>query len=271
MFRYLSNTLKTILPQKVFIFFRMIYRNSINRKDISSLKAIEINESKLEIFNFNIDQIKSTLAEKQLSYSDPSLSWHYHLFAGLKGLYEKKECPINNILEIGTLDGAFTNFLSSLFENSKIYTMDLERNCQEFKATYDRNREDLLDKFIRKRELNLLAENIKFYEKNSIHMNEIFRKIKFDLIWIDGCHLNPQVTIDIINSLNIITDNGIILVDDVIMNENFRSDGYVSNESYRTLNLLEKNNILKNSFFIKRTRPSNYKDLKYISLSQKNI
>ena len=48
---------------------------------------------------------------------------------------------------------------------------------------------------------------------NSVKL--IGEKDKFDLIWVDGAHGNPIVTIDIINSLNILNAEGLIMCDDV--------------------------------------------------------
>ena len=39
----------------------------------------------------------------------------------------------------------------------------------------------------------------------------------YDLIWIDGAHGYPIITIDIVNSLRIINPKGIILCDDIYL------------------------------------------------------
>ena len=49
---------------------------------------------------------------------------------------------------------------------------------------------------------------------NLINSNE-----KYDLIWIDGAHGYPTVTIDIINSLKLINNDGLIICDDVYIKE----------------------------------------------------
>ena len=40
--------------------------------------------------------------------------------------------------------------------------------------------------------------------------------MKFDAIWVDGDHHNPQVTIDLINCTHLIKKDGILCNDDVI-------------------------------------------------------
>ena len=58
---------------------------------------------------------------------------------------------------------------------------------------------------------------------NSVKL--IGEKDKFDLIWVDGAHGNPIVTIDIINSFNILNAEGLIMCDDVwIINPPFGDD-----------------------------------------------
>ena len=50
---------------------------------------------------------------------------------------------------------------------------------------------------------------------------------KFDLIWINDDHLNSQVTMDIINSLNLLNNDIIAFFDDVIINKNFKKIKYI--------------------------------------------
>jgi len=63
--------------------------------------------------------------------------------------------------------------------------------------------------------------------------------------------MNPQVTLDINNSLKLIKDDGIILVDDVVLNKKFKfRQG--NQDSYKTLINLQNLNITKNFFISKR-------------------
>ena len=48
--------------------------------------------------------------------------------------------------------------------------------------------------------LNL--DNILFKSMNSLNICNAFKESSFDLIWIDGDHLYPQVVIDIVNSIS---------------------------------------------------------------------
>ena len=66
-------------------------------------------------------------------------------------------------------------------------------------------------------------------------------KKKYDLIWIDGAHGYPVVCIDIINSLHILKENGLILCDDVCLKLNQSNSDimYSSIATYETLNELK--------------------------------
>ena len=64
----------------------------------------------------------------------------------------------------------------------------------------------------------------------------------FDIIWVDGHHGNPYATIDIMNSLRLIKDDGLIICDDVLISE------YIS--AYDRIILMQPIllNALKNNF-----------------------
>ena len=55
-------------------------------------------------------------------------------------------------------------------------------------------------------------KNLRF---NSTKLIKEFTDIKFDIFWIDGDHYNPQVTMDILNSMQLAHENSIICVDDI--------------------------------------------------------
>jgi hypothetical protein len=264
MIKIISKILKKLLPLPHYLQVKKIYdifRNYKSRNyDLS--KDLDYNENLLISLKFQIKKIKYRLNKLNYSYQDPMLSWHYHLFAGLKDYFENKNI---NILEIGTFNGQFTNFISEIYEDAQIITIDLNANNKQFLNSY--GREKKLDGYLEFRRKNLFRKNINFIELNSIHIKKYFYEKKFDLIWIDGDHLNPQVTIDIINSLDLLNKDGIICTDDVIMNVKFKKDKFVSNEGFFTLKHLEDNQILKNYYLIKRIRKSNAINKKYISIS----
>ena len=266
MVNFLSQILNRILPAFFYNQIKKIYNLAINFRSINYdlTKDLEYNEKLLTSLKFDIKKIKSTLNSLRYSYQDKELSWHYHLFIGLKDYFKDKKI---NILEIGTLDGKFTNFISNVYKESKITTIDLDDSNEVFNNSYGRDEKEKKIEFIEKRKNNLQRENINFIKLNSINIKEYFSGKKFDLIWVDGDHLNPQVTIDIVNSLDLLDDNGVICTDDVIMDMKFKTSKYVSNEGFLTLKHFANNNILNNFYLIKRIHKLNYYNKKYVSMS----
>jgi predicted O-methyltransferase YrrM len=232
---------------------------------------LKYNEDLLSSLELDVKFIKSILIKYGLNYHDQDLSWQYHLFAGFKRKFEERNIKIDKILEIGTLNGEFTNFLSEIFPNSEIISIDLNENDHSFTSSYNREDPKKLSKLLEVRKKNLDKKNIKFIIMNSLELRNNFKSNFFDLIWIDGDHFNPQVTIDIFQSLKLIKKNGIICVDDVIKDDdilkNKINNQYVSSESFKTLEYFSNLEYLKTKYLIKRIRGSNLGRKKYISIS----
>ena len=242
----------------------------IIRKILNLLYFQKKNDLKNNIFllkklNFNIDQIKESLRKNGSNdfYSN-NLSWHNHLFAG----FAQTKWEIN-VLEIGTYKGIFTKFLGQIFIKSKIYTCDLKLNSPDFINSYDRDNKLYLNKFLNERKQNLKFKNIFFFELNSFYLLSKFKNKKFDLIWIDGDHLNPQVTFDIFQCIHLLKKNGTICIDDIVAKENFFKKDYISNESYKTLVYLKNKKIIKFDLLVKRMSYRNLFVKKYIAIVRK--
>jgi predicted O-methyltransferase YrrM len=96
---------------------------------------------------------------------------------------------------------------------------------------------------------------------------------EFDLIWIDGAHGYPVVCIDIINSLRLINDGGIIMCDDIFIN-NIQSDKmYKSTAAFETLNELATEKIIDYKLIYKRLdtiNNCNKLNRKFIGVFKKN-
>ena len=167
---------------------------------------------------------------------------------------EDKNRNINDILEIGTFDG-FNSFLfSQLFPSSNIDTIDLSEKDKDFINFY--NRKDTVADFVKDRDYILSkSKNISFFRLNSLRL--LNHKKKYDLIWIDGAHGYPVVCMDIINSLHILKNNGLIICDDIYINKDqIKSDKmYSSIASYETLNELKKENLINFKLVYKRLEP----------------
>ena len=186
-------------------------------------------------------------------------SWHYVIFKLLSLDRDPK-----TILEIGTYKGDFTNYLSRIFPSSIIISIDLPSNEEKFINSYSRKK--IINEFISNRNKNLQPKNIEFIELDSYNLIDVFfGKKKFDLIWIDGDHLNPQVSIDILSSLKLLKSNGLIIIDDVIKEKNY-IDEYVSNESFHLLEKLKSGKIIEFDLIVKRISKNNFYLKKYIAI-----
>ncbi len=162
-----------------------------------------------------------------------------------------KNKSLTDILEIGTFDGFNSLLLSNLFPNSNIDTIDLSETDEDFINFY--NRKDNIRQFIQDRNIILSKnKNINFFPLNSLKL--LNYKKKYDLIWIDGAHGYPFVCIDIINSLHILKENGLILCDDVHLklNQGDSDRMYNSIATYETLNELKKQNLINFRLLYKR-------------------
>ena len=134
-------------------------------KDLSYNRKLLINH------DFNVEKIKLQLDNHDLDYYTYNKSWRYHIFSELSQKYKKI-----NILEIGTLNGDFTSFLSQIFLDSKITSCDLPKDSNEFVSTY--GKEDPLEreKLLKKRKINLDKINIQFLELDSTYLLKHFGK-----------------------------------------------------------------------------------------------
>ena len=194
---------------------------------------------------------KLTLIKKDIDFKsrDSEMSSEHEVIFSSLSLSKNKS--ITDILEIGTFDGFNALLLSNLFPNSNIDTIDLPENDDDFINFY--NRKDNISKFIQDRNIILSKnKNINFYPLNSLKL--LNHKKKYDLIWIDGAHGYPLVCIDIINSLHILKENGLILCDDVFLelNQSNSDTMYSSIATYETLNELKKQNLVNFKLVYKR-------------------
>ena len=228
-------------------------------------KDLKNNEHLISRFGYDKNYIKEVFRKNNLNYHGKQLSWHYHIFAALKKENLK-------ILEIGTYNGEFTRFLSNVYNDSIIYTIDLPENDERFINTYERSELNEREIFLNIRNKNLKNKNIKFIEMDSINLTKKFEEEYFDLIWIDGDHHDPQVSLDIKSSIKLIKKDGIFCCDDIIISPIKEKDNYISTESHYTLDNLEKEKKIKNFYFVKLIRPHNALGRPYtahISLSKK--
>ena len=139
-----------------------------------------------------------------------SIEIKYKIFKAISLKYNNKKIKI---LEIGTLYGVFTSYLSNLFTNSEIYTIDLPHTDKRFYTSYDR--EDKIKNFLEARNKNIQKKNINFIEMDSMNILDKFGENFFDIVFVDGDHKDPVVSLDIFNSFKILKREGFLIVDDL--------------------------------------------------------
>ncbi len=112
-----------------------------------------------------------------------------------------------NILEIGSFEGMSILFFDKYLTVKNLYSVDLEKNENFlFNMKY--------------------LKNINFFNMTS---NDFFKKkldINFDIIYIDGSHYSVDVFNDLINSDPLLKKDGILLIDDLLLDVGIRKKGY---------------------------------------------
>ena len=196
-----------------------------------------------------IKKLISTKKDLDFKLRDSDMSSEHEVIFSSLSLSKNKS--FSDILEIGTFDGFNSLLLSNLFRNSNIDTIDLSETDDDFVNFY--NRKDNIYKFVQDSNIILSKnKNINFSPLNSLKL--LNYKKKYDLIWIDGAHGYPVVCIDIINSLHILKENGLILCDDVCLKLNQSNSDimYSSIATYETLNELKKQDLINFRLIYKR-------------------
>lgn len=267
---FLKTFIKKFLPEKLFLQFITIYQGiklrSLKYIFYQAKHDLTLNEKNFKKLGFKLKKIKVLLKNEKLDYYNAKLSWHYHVFAALKTRNKR----IYNILEIGTHKGQFTNFLAKIFQSSKvkIYTIDLKKTSYDFINSYNRQNKNYRKNFLEERNYNLKNKNIIFKEMNSFDLLKNFNKNYFDLIFLDGDHTNPQVSMDVISAFYLLKRNGILICDDIYLNS---KDNKFNEKShgYEPIKHLDDKYKMKTTYFVKRVLRRNAVMKKYISYSIK--
>ena len=247
MIKRILNNLKTHhkIPQKIFSKFEFAIKKRNYNKNFFENKQNKIFQKlnldrELGLNKLKIIKDKYNFLQREMS------SEHEVLFSSLSIKFQES---IQKILEIGTFDGANAFLLSVLFDNSDIETIDINKDKSDFINFY--NRVDKIEEFVNSRkEIISKSKRINFKEMNSIRLCNLNKK--YDLIWIDGAHGYPMICIDIINSLKLINDNGIVMCDDVFIKKVNSDKMYTSNTAHEILMELKKENLINFDLIYKR-------------------
>ncbi len=163
----------------------------------------------------------------------------------------------NRILEIGTFDGEFTHILAKLFPQATIVTVDLPEDDPLLRGLYDRENDDAYASYQKLQSGNLKEPNILPIKVNSFFLLDKVDE-KFDLIWVDGGHLYPEVAWDLCSAFYLCNSGGLVLCDDVIAASAFYRDKYVSTESCEALDYIQLRLDCSLTLFLKRRNSELY-------------
>ena len=112
-----------------------------------------------------------------------------------------------NILEIGSFEGMSILFFDKYLKIKNLYSVDFKKN-----ENFLYNIKNL--------------KNINFF---NIKSDDFFKRkinIDFDIIYIDGSHYSIDVYNDLINSDKLLNKDGILLIDDLLLDVGIRKNGY---------------------------------------------
>ena len=243
--------------------FLLNYNNKISKQQESQYLSLGLNRS-LGVIKLN--KLLEDFYGK--AYSETNGMWSEHLV--LFSAISESNYEIKKILEIGTFSGETTRILSSLFPNSSIETIDLPFSEIKNDHLYEYITKN--KKLIKERDQNLISTlNVKFIEMNSLEL--IDNQEKYDLIWVDGDHSNPVVSIDIANALRLLKPNGLSICDDVYLTpSNLGKHGRTS-AAFETLDKYASAKII--NFILIRKRIGFFynfpkKFAKYLAVASKN-
>jgi predicted O-methyltransferase YrrM len=214
--------------------FLLNYNNKTGKQQDSQYANLSLSRSSGVM---KLNKILENLYSKKYSEANGMWSEHLVLFSAIS----ESNYKIDTILEIGTFNGETTLILSSLFPNSNIETLDLPfseiKNDNLYK--YATKNKKLIN--VRNQNLTPLI-NVKFIEMNSLEL--INKQGKYDLIWVDGDHSNPVVSIDIANAIRLLKPNGLIICDDIYLATSNRNKYGRSSAAFETLDQYAKAKVI---------------------------
>ena len=169
------------------IFFLIV--NSLNKFLYLKIKNKNIND---DFFNY----IKDFKFSRNYFKHNPPI-WYEILN---KNFFLDKKV---NVLEIGTFEGMSFLFFQKYLQLENLYCVDVVEN-ENFKINKEK------------------FKNYKFFNTSSDDFFKKITDIKFDIIYVDGSHYAKDVYNDIINSYHKLTENGILIIDDFLLDVEFR-------------------------------------------------
>lgn len=226
------------------------------RYDLPTHRAKE--EAKFSAIGLDVDagcvRLNDALAEiSSQPYDDVTGtdSIHWLLFASFS--LTPRGQAVRDILEIGTFRGKTTLLLKTLFPEAQIVTCDLPDDDPILTSSYRRDTPQALAEYKNVRNRRVERPGITFVEANSFFLPE---KVSgpYDLIWMDGGHVYPEVAWDFCNSWHMCRPGGIIMCDDIIPDPR-GAVSYAADESHRVISYAASRTGIAPIYFLKRLNP----------------
>lgn len=179
-------------------------------------------------------------------------SIHWLIFAALS--LSPRAATIRDILEIGTFRGKTALLLKTLFPEARVTTVDLPTSDPIMQQTYRRDTPEQLAEYRATRDGRVNRDGITFVEANSFFL-PTRAPGPFDLIWMDGGHLFPEVAWDFCNSWHACRSGGLLMCDDIIPDPR-GSDAYASDESHKVISYVAARTGITPVYLLKRRNPA---------------
>ncbi len=224
-----------LIPAKLLSKIEMFYINSSYDESNYISEQVKLFKD-MDLDYLSTIDVLSDLYQKDNRIKIEKASCHHNLFIAFSQKYNFK-----NILEIGTHKGTCTVLMSKIFPNAKITTVDLP---DHYKVVNEKG----VDFIKQRNKLLSSSDNIEFKQENSLDL--ISNDNKYDLIFVDGDHVSPVVTSDIINSVRMINKGGFVVCDDVYKSE---TKNYYNVDSYSIIKALSDAKLINYSLILKRT------------------
>lgn len=261
---------KYLNPKKYYD--KIMYLYSYSKYDWDKVHKNEIRKFDNCGFDYakGVDKLNDVLAalgKPRFPFDSGMASIHWILFSCISIVDGVKD-----VLEIGTYDGKTALILSKLFSDGHVTTVDLPTDDPIFRDIYKRRDPVTKQEFVERQSVNTSADNISFVKTNSFFLPKKISS-KFDLIWVDGGHLYPEVAWDLCNAYNLCNSGGWLLCDDVITDPKGLRNKYVSPDSYEVLEYVSRRTGEDVTYFLKRDDVESAcqsKRQKFVSLIRKS-
>lgn len=223
----------------------------------------------VEAARARLDEVLLGLSGKRFDHVTGTDSVHWLLLAALSLTPWGRK--VRRVLEIGTFRGKTTRILHDLFPEAEIVTCDLPESDPIMNSSYGREDPVVRARHLAKRTQNLDSSRIRFVEANSFFLPSLAPG-PYDLIWVDGGHLYPEIAWDLCNAWHAAAEDGMILCDDIFLDPRAGDGVYGGYDSLEALQYLVARAPIKVTYFLKRENPqwsADPKHRKHVALLRK--